>query len=59
MILKWVNMETKIYKLLKHYKYKLTRQQYNTIKGQIKVGDLNGAFKGINKIIGGNNVKNS
>lgn len=37
--------------MLKHYKYKLTKQQYNTIKGQIMKGDLDGALKGINKCI--------
>ena len=41
----------KLYKLLKHYKYKLTKQQYLTIKGQIRKGDLEGAYKGINKLI--------
>ena len=29
----------------------LTVQQYRTIKGQIIVGDINGALKGINTII--------
>lgn len=46
-------MEIRLYKLLKHYKYKFTRQQYLTIKGQIKKGDLDGAYKGIRKLIGG------
>jgi len=40
-----------LYKLLKANKYKLTRQQYLTIKGQIKKGDLSGAYKGINKCL--------
>lgn len=44
-------MEIKLYKLLKTYKYKFTRQQYLTIKGQIKTGDYEGAMKGIKKII--------
>lgn len=44
-------MEIKLYKLLKFNKHKLTRQQYNTIKGQIKAGDLLGAYKGIYKLI--------
>ena len=43
-------MEIKLYKLLKQYKYKLTKQQYKTIKGQIQKGDLDGAFRGLNKI---------
>ena len=37
-----------LYKMLKCNKYKLTRQQYKTIKGQIKAGDYEGALKGIN-----------
>lgn len=44
--------EIKLYKLLKHYKYKSTKQQYLTIKGQIKGNDLEGAYKGIMKRIG-------
>ena len=44
-------MEIKLYKLLKHYKYRFTRQQYTTIKGQIKKGDLDGAYKGIKRCI--------
>ena len=44
-------MEIKLYKLLKHYKYRFTRQQYLTIKGQIKKGDLAGAYKGIVKCV--------
>jgi hypothetical protein len=43
-------MEMKLYKLLKKFKNKLNKQQYNTIKGQIKAGDLEGAMKGINKL---------
>ena len=46
-------MEIKLYKLLKHYKYRFTRQQYLTIKGQIKKGDLDAALKGIKRLIGG------
>lgn len=44
-------MNAQLYKLLKHYKYKLTKQQYLTIKGQIKKGDLAGAYKGIVKCV--------
>ena len=40
--------EIELYKLLK--KTKLTKQQYKTIKGQIKKGDLQGAYKGIMRI---------
>lgn len=44
--------EIELYKLLKKYKNKLTRQQSNTIKGQIRNNDLLGAYKGIKKLIG-------
>ena len=43
--------ELYLYKLLKFNKNKLTKQQYLTIKGQIKKGDLLGAYKGINKCL--------
>ena len=43
--------EIQLYKMLDFNKYKLTRQQYSTIKGQIKKGDLLGAYKGLNKVI--------
>lgn len=33
--------------LLKHYKYKLNKQQYKTFKGQIKAGDYDGFRKGL------------
>ena len=36
-----------MFKLLKANKYKLTKQQYKTIKGQILKGDFEGAKKGI------------
>ena len=39
--------ETKLYTMLVHYKGKFTRQQYLTIKGQIKAKDYVGAYKGI------------
>lgn len=44
-------MNFNLYKLLNKYKNKLNKQQYKTIKGQIKVGDLEGALKGLNKLI--------
>lgn len=49
-------MEIQFYKLLKKYRYKLTKQQYKTIKGQIKAKDYEGAMKGINKL---NETKNN
>ena len=42
--------EIDLYKLLKFKKYKLTKQQYKTIKGQIRKGDYEGAYKGISRI---------
>ena len=36
-----------LYALLKFNKYRLTKQQYSTIKGQLKKGDIEGARKGI------------
>lgn len=38
---------SEMYKLLKVNKYKLTRQQYLTIKGQLRKGDIDGARKGL------------
>lgn len=43
--------EIYLYKLLKFNKHKLTKQQYSTIKGQIKKGDLEGALKGIKRLV--------
>lgn len=42
--------EIELYKLLKKYKYKMTKQVYMTIKGQIRNNDLIGAYKGLIKI---------
>ena len=41
------------FKLLKRYKYKLTRQQKRTLKGQILSGDIEGFKKGLVKLING------
>lgn len=38
-------------KLLKKYKYRLTKQQYRTFKGQILSGDINGFMKGLKKVV--------
>ena len=43
--------QEKLYYLLDKIKWKLTKQQYLTIKGQIKANDLDGAFRGITKIL--------
>lgn len=37
-------------KLLKKYKFKLTKQQYRTLKGQILNGDIQGFKKGLNTL---------
>jgi hypothetical protein len=42
-------MEIRLYKLLNLYKWRMTKQQYKTIKGQIKKGDFDGALKGISR----------
>ena len=36
---------------LKACKDKLTRQQFSTLKGQILAGDIDGALKGLRKIL--------
>lgn len=38
-------------KLLKDYKYRITKQQYKTFKGQILSGNIEGFKKGLFKII--------
>lgn len=40
-----------IYKLLKNHKHQLTKQQYRTLKGQVKAGDEMGAIKGLNNLL--------
>lgn len=39
------------FKLLKQYRYLLTKQQKRTLKGQILSGDINGFKKGLYKLI--------
>ena len=39
------------FKLLKQCKYRLTKQQYKTFKGQILAGDVNGFRKGLFTIL--------
>ena len=41
--------EKRVYMLLKKFKKVFTKQQYLTIKGQIKSGDYQGVYKGIMK----------
>ena len=40
-----------MWKLLKENKGKLTKQQYRTIKGQMIAGDMEGARKGLLKLL--------
>lgn len=44
-------MQQKMYELLGKARHKLTRQQFQTLKGQIKSGDIEGAYKGLLKIL--------
>ena len=41
----------KMYMILKKVKYRLSKQQYKTIKGQINNNDLVGAYKGMVKLL--------
>ncbi len=36
---------------LNGFRKKLTKQQYKTLKGQIVAGDIDGAMKGLRKIL--------
>ena len=40
-----------VFKILKIHKNQLTKQQYKTLKGQVRAGDTEGAIKGLNKLI--------
>ena len=44
-------------KLLKKYKYKITKQQYKTFKGQILSGDIKGFKKGLFRLIKEGKIK--
>jgi len=39
------------FKTLKTHKNKLTKQQFKTFKGQILSGDIQGFYKGLNKLL--------
>ena len=47
-----------IYQVLKKHKYHLTKQQYKTLKGQVKAGDELGAIKGLTKLLSINSELN-
>lgn len=38
--------------VIKAHKDKLTRQQFRTLKGQCRAGDIDGALKGLSRILG-------
>lgn len=47
-----MNTEMRMHRLLlAHYKDRLTKQQYKTLKGQIMKGDYEGAKKGLVTIL--------
>ena len=48
---------SKSYNLLKSYRNILTKQQYKTFLGQMKSGNIEGALKGMKKVIGGKNAR--
>jgi hypothetical protein len=43
--------QEKLYYILNKIKWKLSKQQYMAIKGQINTNDLVGAYKGIQKLV--------
>ena len=40
---------------IKRHRNRLTKQQYKTLKGQINAGNPDGALKGLENILRGNN----
>ena len=40
-----------MWKFLKNSRKYLTKQQYRTIKGQMIAGDMEGAMKGLNRLL--------
>lgn len=43
--------ERDAYECLRKYGKRISRQERNTLKGQIKAGDINGAMNGLDKIL--------
>lgn len=43
--------ELTMWKLLKGSRKNITKQQYRTIKGQLIAGDIDGARKGLNRLL--------
>jgi len=50
---KMMNEVTEFMKTLKNNKDRLTLQQFRTIKGQARAGDVTGARKGLHKLLEG------
>lgn len=44
-------MKKDAFKCLKGCRRHLSRQQYKTLMGQVKAGDINGAMKGLDHIL--------
>ena len=44
------NEKLECYKVLDRYKFRLSRQDYSTLRGQIRAGDLNGFKKGMQTV---------
>ena len=40
-----------VFRLIKHYRDNLTKQQFKTLVGQIKAGDAAAALQGLNTIL--------
>lgn len=49
---KEINMDYREFmNLLKRYRQKLSFQQFSTLRGQAKAGDIDAAYKGLQKLI--------
>lgn len=44
------------YKAIHSYKHCLSKQQYNTLKGQVKAGDVDGAMRGLGRLLSARRV---
>lgn len=44
-------MMYEVLNLIQKNKHRLTKQQYKTLRGQCLAGDVQGALKGLNKIL--------
>lgn len=46
------NEKLECYKILDRYKFRLPQQDYRTLRGQIRAGDIKGFKKGIQTVSG-------